>query len=107
MTELLTAMDVANQQFRRSLRGYDPRDVDEFLDRVSETIHAYAEQYREEKRRAERLEEQISEYTELKDSLQDALVMAQQSAEERVKSAEHQASTIVEEAQSRAERLVT
>ncbi|HPU76876.1 MAG TPA: DivIVA domain-containing protein [Thermosynergistes sp.] len=106
MTELLKALDVINQTFKRALRGYDPVEVDEFLDRVADSLQAYAERCVELERELERLKEQIREYKGMKDSLQEALLMAQKSADERVKAAEKQAEAIVAEARAQAERLL-
>jgi cell division initiation protein len=57
-------------------------------------------------RELERLKEQIREYKGMRDSLQEALLMAQKSADERVKAAEKQAEAIVAEARAQAERLL-
>ncbi|HAF49579.1 MAG TPA: cell division protein, partial [Synergistaceae bacterium] len=95
MTELLKALDVINQTFKRALRGYNPVEVDEFLDRVADSLQAYAERCVELERELERLKEQIREYKGMRDSLQEALLMAQKSADERVKAAEKQAEAIV------------
>ena len=38
MNEVLSALDVINK-FQRSLRGYDPAEVDDFLDLVAESLH--------------------------------------------------------------------
>ena len=61
MTELLKALDVINQTFKRALRGYDPVEVDEFLDRVADSLQAYAERCVELERELERLKEQFAE----------------------------------------------
>ena len=106
MTELLKALDVINQTFKRALRGYDPVEVDEFLDRVADSLQAYAERCVELERELERLKEQIREYKGMRDSLQEALLMAQKSADERVKAAEKQAEAIVAEARAQAERIL-
>ena len=106
MTELLKALDVINQTFKRALRGYNPVEVDEFLDRVADSLQAYAERCVELERELERLKEQIQEYKGMRDSLQEALLMAQKSADERVKAAEKQAEAIVAEARAQAERLL-
>lgn len=106
MTELLKALDVINQTFKRALRGYNPVEVDEFLDRVADSLQAYAERCVELERELERLKEQIREYKGMRDSLQEALLMAQKSADERVKAAEKQAEAIVAEARAQAERLL-
>jgi len=106
VTELLKALDVINQTFKRALRGYDPVEVDEFLDRVADSLQVYAERCVELERELERLKEQIREYKGMRDSLQEALLMAQKSADERVKAAEKQAEAIVAEARAQAERLL-
>jgi len=106
VTELLKALDVINQTFKRALRGYDPVEVDEFLDRVADSLQAYAERCVELERELERLKEQIREYKGMGDSLQEALLMAQKSADERVKAAEKQGEAIVAEARAQAERLL-
>ncbi|HPJ26247.1 MAG TPA: DivIVA domain-containing protein [Synergistaceae bacterium] len=104
--ELLSALDVTNRVFRRSLRGYDIAEVDEFLDGVSDTIHIYAEKVRECESTIAGLREQMQEYQNLRDSMQEALIMAQKSAEDRIAAAEQQAQTIVADARSKAESLV-
>ncbi|MFY9430269.1 MAG: DivIVA domain-containing protein, partial [Acetomicrobium sp.] len=50
MSEVLSALDVINKDFKRSLRGYDPIEVDDFLDLVAESLHFYAEKCGEQER---------------------------------------------------------
>ncbi len=104
--ELLSALDVTNRVFRRSFRGYDAVEVDEFLDAVSDTIHIYAERVRECESTIGGLKEQMQEYQNLRESMQEALIMAQKSAEERIGAAEQQAQTILGDARSKAESIV-
>ena len=42
----LTPIDVQQQQFRRSFRGYDEQEVDDFLDRVTEELSLLVEERR-------------------------------------------------------------
>src|SRR6266571_2190109 len=42
----LTPIDVQQQQFRRSFRGYDEQEVDDFLDRVTEELSVLLEEKR-------------------------------------------------------------
>lgn len=44
MTEILTSLDVVNQSFKKSIRGYNPAEVDDFLDAVAETLQFYAQE---------------------------------------------------------------
>src|SRR5439155_18092973 len=40
----LTPVDVQQQQFRRSFRGYHEQEVDDFLDRITEDLSAYLDE---------------------------------------------------------------
>jgi len=106
MNEVLSALDVINKDFKRSLRGYDPAEVDDFLDLVAESLHFYAEKCQEQERKIGQLERQLEDYRNLRDSLQEALLMAQQSADEKVEAAKREAEAIVSEARAKSERML-
>jgi DivIVA domain-containing protein len=53
----LTPIDVQQKEFRLAFRGYNERDVDEFLDLVTEELAAYAEENR-------RLQDRADSYVE-------------------------------------------
>lgn len=105
MPELLTSLDVVNQSFKKSLRGYDPTEVDEFLDHVAETLQNYNQKNKELERDLAAKEESLAEYERMKDVLHEALLMAQKSADDRVKSARSQADKIIEDARDEAEEM--
>lgn len=106
MGELLTSLDVVNQAFKKAMRGYDPVEVDEFLDQVAECLQVYAQKTKDYEREIEANLEKLAEYEKLKDSLQEALVLAQKTAEDRISNATGMADSIVAEARARAEGLV-
>jgi cell division initiation protein len=106
MNSLFTPLDIQQQSFKRALRGYDPEEVDEFLDRVAENFQAYVEKIRDLERKLEVAEEQIKECRELKHSLNEAILFAQQSAEEKIKSAAQQAELTLNEARAKADSIV-
>lgn len=105
MVELLTSLDVVNQSFKKSMRGYDSAEVDEFLDGVSETLQTYAQRTKDLERELQTKEENLSEYEKMKDILHEALLMAQKSADDKVKSAQEQASKIIVEAKEKADAI--
>ena len=105
MVELLTSLDVVNQSFKKSLRGYDPIEVDEFLDNVAETLQTYSQKTKDMERDLHAKEESLAEYEKMKDVLHEALLMAQKSADEKVRSAQEQASKIIYEAKEKAEMI--
>lgn len=107
MASLVTVLDVEAVSFSRTLRGYNPDEVEEFLDRVADTLQYTAERSSSLEQEMKRLEEKLKEYDNLRDSLQEALLMAQRSSEERVGSARKEADAIVAEARSKAEGIIT
>lgn len=106
MSELLTPLDIVNQTFKKTMRGYDPAEVDEFLDHVAECLQAYAQMTKDYEREIETHTEKLSDYERLKDSLQEALVMAQKTAEERISQATEMADSLVAEARAKAEGMI-
>lgn len=48
----LTPMDINNKEFKRGLRGYNPEEVDEFLDEVVEN---YEELYKDNSKLREKV----------------------------------------------------
>lgn len=105
MSELLTSLDVVNQSFKKSLRGYDAAEVDEFLDHVAETLQFYNQRTKELERDLAAKQDALAEYDRMKDVLHEALLMAQKSADDRVKSAREQANKIISDAKEQADAM--
>jgi cell division initiation protein len=106
VSDLLTVIDIENINFRKSMRGYDTDEVEEFLEKVAGSLQIYSEKIKNLEIQVSRFDDQMKEYAELKRSLQDALVLAQKSAEERVSSAESRAEVIIAEAEAQAHKIV-
>lgn len=105
MAELLTSLDVVNQSFKKSIRGYDAAEVDEFLDRIAETLQVYMQRNKDLERELLTKQESLAEYEKMKDVLHEALLTAQKSADDKVKSARDQAAKIISEAEARADEI--
>lgn len=105
MTELLTSLDVVNQSFKKSMRGYDSAEVDEFLDHISESLQIYAQKTKDAERELAEKEASLAEYEKMKDVLHEALIMAQKSADDKVKSAQGQADKIIADARKKADEI--
>ena len=99
----ITPMDIEQQEFSRSFRGYNEEEVDDFLDKI---VKDYEELINENNRlneEIERMRERLKEYTEIEESLRSALLSAQKSAEEVKKNVENEAKMIIEKAKMEAE----
>jgi len=106
METIMTVLDIENVSFSRSFRGYNPEEVEDFIEKVIATVQDYAEKVKVLETTVARMEDQLREYNELKKSLQDALILAQKSAEERVSNAENKADVIIAEAKTEAHKIV-
>jgi len=99
----ITPMDIEQQEFSRSFRGYNEEEVDDFLDKI---VKDYEELINENNRlneEIERMKERLKEYSEIEESLRSALLSAQKSAEEVKKNVENEAKMIIEKAKMEAE----
>jgi len=102
----LTPLEMRNKEFRKSFRGYDEEEVDEFLDQV---IKDYESVYKESIELKEALaakDSNIDQYRDLEDTLKKTLVIAQQTADDMKQGAAREAVVIVEEARLKAEQIV-
>jgi DivIVA domain-containing protein len=102
----LTPLDVRKQEFRRSLRGYEPTGVDDFRARVADELERILREKSVLEERAAALGEQLRAYRERERAMNEALVAAQQLREETRAGAQREAQVIVREAEAEARRLL-
>lgn len=102
----LTPLDVRNKRgdFKKLLRGYDPQEVDTFLELVAERLEALVRENIQLRERSETLQQQVSSQTGREKAVQEALVTAQELRSEMRNQAERQAELILAEAQAEARR---
>jgi DivIVA domain-containing protein len=130
----ITPQVINEVEFHQKMRGYDPDEVDDFLERVATAVTAMHERLREAgerstqaERRAAELEQRLREapasatsstIEEESETIRRTLVLAQRTADAAIKEAEEeaqaairaareQADQIHREAQEQAQRLVT
>lgn len=99
----VTPLDLRQQKFRVTMRGYDRNEVDALLNEVADD---YEQSLRETDRlhnELSRLEAVIAEHREHERNLRNTLLTAQRLSDEIREHAEQEARRLVEEAESRAE----
>ena len=102
----LTPHDIRGQEFQRTMRGFDPNQVDSFKERVAEELDRLL---RDRGRLEERLKgmlEQLRSYRERERAMNEALVAAQQLRADMQSQAAREAEVILSEARQEASRLV-
>ena len=101
----ITPMDIEQQEFSRSFRGYNEEEVDDFLDKI---VKDYEELINETVRlneEIERMQEKLKEFSQIEETLRSALLNAQKSAEEMKERVESEAKIIIEKAELEAKAL--
>lgn len=103
----LTPLDVRKKRgdFSTKLRGYDPQEVDAFLEEVSARLEELVKENLRFQDRTEMLQERVDASDGREKAIQEALVTAQQLRAEVKEQATREASLIEREARSRIEAL--
>lgn len=94
------------REFKKSFRGYHPREVDTYINRV---LRDYEQLYRQNidlQEQLTELQEKLSHYTSIESTLQETLVLAQQTAEEVKRNGEKEAALLVEQARQQGENMI-
>ncbi len=102
----LTVLDIANKEFKVSLRGYNQDEVDEFLDEVMRNYEAVIRENDDLRQNTSGMGEKLEQYRQLEQTLQSTLIVAQSTADEMKQSARKEAELVVREAQARARELI-
>jgi cell division initiation protein len=103
---MLTPLDIHNKEFKRSFRGYNEEDVDEFLDRV---IKDYEQLYRENielKENMDRLNSKLEHFQHMENTLHNTLIVAQETAEEVKLNAKKSTELMIKETEINAQKLI-
>ncbi len=104
------------EKFKRALRGYDPNEVNRFLDQIIKQVENMIEDIKERDEKIieletvaienVRLKDKLEQYERMEKTLNKALFMAQKTSEQ-IKLSAHQESTILlEEAKQNASRII-
>ena len=97
----------------RTLRGYDPEEVNKFLDKVIVQVEEMIKKGKEKDAKLadlvkenNRLQERLEQYERMQESLKETLVMAQKTSEQVKLSAHQESEMIISDAKKNANRIV-
>jgi len=100
---MITPLDIENKKFsKKAINGYNPEEVDDFLDEVIKDYESLFRQSSDNKNKIEELNSKLEHYNKIESTLQNTLVMAQSAADEVKRAAEKQAEQIIKEAENKA-----
>ena len=103
---MITPLDIENKRFsKKTLNGYDPEEVDEFLDELTKDYTIIYKKISDSEKEVEDLTAKMEKYTQIESTLQNTLLMAQSAADEVKNAAQKQADQIIREAESSARQI--
>lgn len=102
----LTPVDIRAQEFRRTLRGYDPASVEEFRQRIAEEVERLLRERVQMEERLQSFREQLKAFRERDKALNDALVSAQQLRADTEQAARREADLVIREARAQADQIL-
>ena len=103
----LTPLDVRNKRgdFKKLMRGYDPQEVDVFLEIAAERLEELVRENIVLRERSQSLERQVGAQTGREQAIQEALVTAQELRADIHSQAQREADHLVKESETEARRL--
>ena len=104
----LTPLDVRNKRgdFKKIMRGYDPQEVDIFLEIAADRLEALVRENIQLRERTQTLQTQVDAQAGREQAVQDALVTAQELRAEMQNHAQREADHIIKEAEVEARQLL-
>ena len=102
----LTPLDLLQQNFRKSLKGYDLKQVDGFLELVRSEWEDLLRDNKDLTDRLSNLEEQVRQYRTKEKTLQQTLMTAQRLSEDMKQGAKKEAEIVLGQAELEADKII-
>lgn len=104
------------EKFNIVKRGYDPEEVNSFLDKIIAKVDAMVEESKDNSNKLAELnklenennllKEKLARYEKMEGTLQKAIVMAEKTSEQIKYNANHESEAIIEDAKGKANRII-
>ena len=101
----LTPIDIQQQQFQKKVRGYDPREVDTFLELIAEEMAQLNQRFASLEQQHVQTMRELEDHRKREVMLREAMLTAQQAMDDVKAQANKEAELIVSKAELVAERL--
>lgn len=101
----LTPLEIHNKEFTTRMRGYDPDQVNEFLDQVIRDYELLIRENKEVKDDLELVNKKLANYEEMQESLNKSILVAQDAADRLKENTDKELDVIKLEANNYAEKV--
>ncbi|GEL15770.1 DivIVA domain-containing protein [Pediococcus cellicola] len=102
----LDPVDIQNKQFSNKMRGYNPNEVDEFLQQVAIEYRQALDKISALQKEVENAETKLEYFDDMKEALNKSILVAQDAADKVKSSSKREAELTAEEAQKQADGVI-
>lgn len=102
----LTPLDIKRQEFRKTFRGYDPAEVDTFLEMIATEFDEITRSHQELRDKSTELKTQLGDYKAMEKTFQQTLAHAQATSLQSVENARKEAQLMLTEAELRGAQIL-
>jgi len=102
----LTPLDIKKQVFKKIMRGYDPIEIETFLEMVAEEFEALIRKKNDLSDEVLKLKTQLKDYQEVEKTFKESLMNAQQTINQSRENSKRESDLIIKEAEVRAEKII-
>jgi len=94
------------KKFKRSLRGYNTKEVNAFVNEVVSQVEIMVNQIKEKDLKIQNLNANLLKYKNMEDTLNKSIVMAQETSEQMRRMARIESENIINDAKKNANKIV-
>ena len=102
----ISPIEIRQQKKKKKMRGYDPDEVQNFLESLAEELDKLNTENESLKSEVESLTEQVNEFKKIEKNLQDTLLSAQESSAKSLEATKKQTSLMIREAELKASQII-
>ncbi len=100
----ITPLDIRKQPFRKKMFGFDPDEVNSFLEMIASEFETVIAQHNETMTHNKMMVQKLEEYAKIEKTLNETLLTAQKATDDSRHNAQKEAELIIKDAQIRAGR---
>jgi cell division initiation protein len=102
----VSPISIKKQEFNKSFRGYDPEEVQAFLEKLADNFDELQKENDSFKEQLENANVHLAEFRRIEKNLQDTLLKAQESSSKAIDSVKKQTNLMVKEAEIKASQIL-
>ncbi len=102
----ISPIEIRQQEFTKKMRGFDPDEVQSFLESVAEELEKLYSENDSLKNEVESLTEQVNDYKKIEQNLQATLLKAQENSSKSMEATKKQTSLMIKEAELKASQII-